>query len=115
MWSVRNKVCNEYDLVYAEVVVVPCDRLWNWVADQMKRDILAATGGDRGKNNVYWGWIEGNTSYGNGASELKTFTRANKGIIDEDLAMRVFHITVMGEVDFFRLAGRQSCLPTSLL
>ena len=71
--------------------------------------------GNDGRSNVYWGWIEENASYEDGALELERFIDANEDMIDEDLAMRVYRMAMMRELNFFRSAGRQSPLPTTLL
>ncbi|ADO68875.1 TenA family transcriptional regulator [Stigmatella aurantiaca] len=87
--------------LYAIVAMIPCERLWSWLANQMI--------GDAGPGNLYSFWITGNTS-DTGACRLEAFVDAHAHHLDEGRALSVYRTCMLGECNFFRSACKQDPL-----
>jgi thiaminase/transcriptional activator TenA len=87
--------------LYLVIAMIPCERLWSWLANQVK------PGPSSG--NLYNFWINGNLN-DSGAQKLETFINQHVNNIDAKLALGVYQGCMTGEGDFFRSAGGQSPL-----
>ncbi|MEM8930063.1 MAG: TenA family transcriptional regulator [Acidobacteriota bacterium] len=94
----ESEVATSYEPIYAVVVMTPCDRLWSWLARQLRADATAS--------NLYRFWIEENRD-DSGAVHLEQAIDANAELLDEDTASKVFRRAMRGELDFFRAACGQ--------
>jgi len=100
--DLESNVANNYDPLYAAVVMLPCDRLWYWLATQIAPDSPT--------NNVYQFWIADNGGSDSGAKRLEAFIDAHAAQIDADIAHHIFHQAMLGEVNGFRSACGQKLL-----
>ena len=96
--SFESEVATTYDPIYTVVVMTPCDRLWSWLAQQLRADATSS--------NLYRFWIEENLD-DSGAVHLEQTIDANADLLDEETAAKVFRRAMRGELDFFRAACGQ--------
>ncbi|MDJ0628949.1 MAG: hypothetical protein QNJ44_11875 [Rhodobacter sp.] len=80
----EGQVVRTLDPVYSLVVMLPCEYLWAWLAEQM---------GTPARTNVYGGWITGNAdpdgSYAMG-NVLQAYSAAHPGAVDPRLAAAIY-------------------------
>lgn len=98
----ESEVCRTYDPLYAVVVMIPCDRLWYWLSNQIKPNGASP--------NAYQFWIDGNSGSDNGAAKMEAVVDDHATAIDEAKALHVYRTAMLGEVNFFRSACRQPLL-----
>lgn len=98
----ESEVAHHYDPLYTVVVMIPCDRLWYWLANQIKSGSSAT--------NVYDFWINGNSASDNGAHQMENVVDTHAAQLDEDTALHVYRTAMLGEVNFFRSTCRQPLL-----
>ncbi|MEM7116428.1 MAG: TenA family transcriptional regulator [Chloroflexota bacterium] len=98
----ESKVAHTYDPLYAVVVMIPCDRLWYWLATQLK--------GEAATPNTYQFWIDGNSAGDNGAAKMEAVVDSHATDIDQAQALTVYRTAMLGEVNFFRSACGQKLL-----
>ena len=92
--------------VYGTVVMIPCERLWPWLASQLKSDA--------GSSNVYSFWITENDSF-HGANRVDNFIDGWFADHQEDYqwetALAVYRSAMTSELNLFRTACGQSLEP----
>ena len=98
----ESKVAHTYDPLYAVVVMIPCDRLWHWLATQLK--------GKAATPNAYQFWIDGNSAGDNGAAKMEAVVDKHAANIVQERALTVYRTAMLGEVNFFRSACGQKLL-----
>ncbi len=95
-------IAQNYDPHYAVVVMLPCDRLWYWLATQIEPDAT--------EPNLYAFWMKENGSSDAGAKRLERFIDAHTDSIDESIALEIYRTAMLGEVNGFRSAGKQTLI-----
>lgn len=93
------------DEVYFVVAMIPCSRLWYWLANQM-----AAY---EGPGNAYSFWIRENKQ-GDGGKKLEDFVNKYQQILDKDEANEIYREAMRCEVNFMRSACQQELLPCEM-
>ncbi len=94
-------VARQLPPLYLVVAMIPCERLWSWLANQVK------PGSPSG--NLYNFWINGNLN-DSGAQKLETFINEHVNNIDVNQAISVYQGCMTGEGNFFRSAVGQTPL-----
>uniref|UniRef100_UPI00358E7C1F uncharacterized protein n=1 Tax=Myxine glutinosa TaxID=7769 RepID=UPI00358E7C1F len=91
----EKNVAKKMHPIYFLIAMIPCTRLWQWLAEQIKTGIS--------KNNVYSFWIEANHG---GSHTLEDFVNENaeKYEVDHGKALDVYLGAMRGEVGFFTSA-----------
>ncbi|CAH1265317.1 Hypp3161 [Branchiostoma lanceolatum] len=92
------KVAQEGGLYYL-VAMIPCLRLWPYLAKKMKAE----------DGNIYKFWIDENGSF-HGAEKVEKVVNAHASSIDSQKASRIYRKCMYGEVNFFRSACGQPLL-----
>ncbi len=80
----ESKIVSRENPVYCIVVMLPCDYLWYWLANQCAPPV---------PGNLYAPWITGNNDPGGAyamGNFLELFQEKYPGIIDENKAIRVY-------------------------
>jgi len=86
------KVAHKMEPIYTVVSLVPCERLWPWIGEQIK-DSSATFG-------VYRDWI-GDNFTGDGYKDVEKFLNEHEAIIDKEKAKQVYDTCMDGEFGFF--------------
>ncbi|XP_066284163.1 uncharacterized protein [Branchiostoma lanceolatum] len=102
--DVEYKVAHEEDPLYYLVAMIPCYRLWPYLANKMQAE------GDDKASNIYKFWIE---EYGSFKSAEGVESEVNKAsaLIDHQKASQIYHSCMVGEVNFFRSVCDEELLP----
>ncbi|MEM7133760.1 MAG: TenA family transcriptional regulator [Chloroflexota bacterium] len=103
--SFESDVARNFEPHYAVVVMLPCDRLWYWLATQIRPDAADP--------NSYAFWIKENGASDAGAKRLERFIDTHTDLIDESIALDIYCRAMLGEVNGFRSAGKQDLLDLS--
>eukprot|EP00058_Branchiostoma_floridae_P016387 XP_002601875.1 hypothetical protein BRAFLDRAFT_75908 [Branchiostoma floridae] len=100
--NLENKVAHEEGgPLYYLVAMIPCLRLWPYLANKMKRANKMKDEGDDKDSNIYKFWIDENDSY-QGAEEVEAVVNAYSSLIDRQKASKIYRECMYGEVNFFR-------------
>lgn len=103
-------VASQLHPIYGVVAMIPCERLWSWLAAQLKSSI--------GANNVYSFWIEENLP-SKSAQRLENFVdawfAANPKHYNHEDAMFAYRGSMLGEVNDFRAATGESLFKPSTM
>lgn len=81
---------------YVFCVMLPCEYLWNWVANQLKTKTSA--------ESLYYFWIEGNGGTPTGAYQMANMLEEYRDKIDEKEANEIFHKAMEYEFEVFKSA-----------
>lgn len=91
-------VAGNLDTPYLFAVMLPCEYLWTWVANQLKLKLKANPEG------LYYFWIEGNAGIPNGAYQMANMLEAYRSEIDEAKAKEIFRTAMEHELKVFTSA-----------
>ncbi|XP_076153466.1 uncharacterized protein LOC143136634 [Alosa pseudoharengus] len=84
-------IMNTKEPIYFAVSLLPCSRLWGWLANQV----------DMTQTNAYFGWKKDNTG-GNPEKHYKELFTKHINVTDKVLeAYRIFRMQMQNEHDFF--------------
>ena len=92
--------------IYGVMAQMPCERLWPWLAQQLK------PGSPPG--NAYQGWINDNYDYKHEfllSNYLDQWFGSNPDQYDEAVALAVLRGSVIGELNLFRSACGEALEP----
>lgn len=99
-------VAKSADPVCMAVVMLPCNRLWYWLATRIRDNCHD----DAESRNLYRFWFERNGESDSGAKKLEGVIDRYADILDCQLAYRVFTMAMVGEVNAFRAACNEDPL-----
>ncbi|MBO5156346.1 MAG: hypothetical protein J6C05_04350 [Prevotella sp.] len=91
-------VAQHLDSPYVFAVMLPCEYLWNWVANE-----LAKTADPKG---LYYFWIEGNGGKPEGAYQMAAMLERYRNRIDEAKAKEIFRTAMEHEKEVFTCATK---------
>ena len=89
--------------IYGLIAQIPCERLWPWLADQLKSKSSAG--------NVYQFWIDENYHYKHSlllSNYMDDWFGKNPDQYNHDVALAVLRGSMIGELNMFRAACGQS-------
>ncbi len=92
-------VATSYHPIYGIVVMIPCYKLWAWLANQLEPSSPPG--------NLYEFWITENSSFESAYrmdNFLNSWAAAHPGVVAPPLAQAVYEAAMMGELNFFRSA-----------
>lgn len=86
-------VAGNLDSPYLFAVMLPCEFLWNWVANQLQPSASV--------HGLYYFWIEGNAGIPNGAYQMANMLETYRQDIDENRAKEIFRTAMEHELKVF--------------
>ncbi len=89
-------VAGNLESPYLFCVMLPCEYLWTWVANQL--DPVTSVG------SIYRFWIEGNKGIPNGAYQMANILEQYRSRIDESEANEIFRNAMTYELKVFKSA-----------
>lgn len=81
---------------YLFCVMLPCEYLWNWVANQLAPVTP--------KESLYYFWIEGNGGTPDGAYQMANMLEQYRSSVDESQANDIFRTAMEYELEVFKSA-----------
>lgn len=87
---------------YLFVVMLPCEYLWNWVANQLDPEVPT--------DGLYRFWIDGNGGTPTGAYQMADMLEDYRNRVDEDKAMEIFKTAMNHELRIFTEATQTNNL-----
>lgn len=81
---------------YLFCVMLPCEYLWNWIANRLSKDTP--------QNSLYYFWIEGNGGTPNGAYQMANILERYRSSLDESKANEIFRKAMTHELNVFSSA-----------
>lgn len=92
-------VASQLDSPYLFAVMLPCEFLWNWVANQLEPKASKAS-----KDGLYYFWIEENAGSPTGARQMESMLELYRAEIDENKAKEIFRTAMEFELKVFTSA-----------
>lgn len=89
-------VAGNLDSPYVFCVMLPCEYLWNWVANQLEP--LTS------KDSLYRFWIDANAGEANGAYQMANILELYRDQVDEEKANEIFRTAMGHELKVFTSA-----------
>ena len=89
-------VAGNLDSPYLFSVMLPCEYLWNWIANELDKTAP--------KDGLYYFWIEGNGGTPDGAYQMANMLESYRRQIDEEKAKEIFRIALQHELKVFTTA-----------
>ncbi len=101
--KLEKRCCTEENPIYALIVMLPCEYLWAWLAEQISE---FAT-----DSNLYSFWITGNSDPSGAfamGNVIDAFQKAHPGVIDPLTAQEFYGGAMTGELNDFAAATASS-------
>lgn len=102
-------VANQWHPIYGIVVMIPCYKLWAYLANQLA--------GRSPSGNLYQFWIDANLDW-NSAYRMDNFLNSwvlqHPGVADPESCMSIYKAAMLGELRFFESATGQTISPLQL-
>ncbi len=92
-------VAGNLDSPYLFSVMLPCEYLWNWIANQLAPQMS--------ENDLYHFWIDENGGEPNGAYQMANMLEKYRPEIDEARAMEIFQTAMQHELTVFTEATKK--------
>ena len=89
-------VAGNLDSPYLFSVMLPCEYLWNWIANELDKTAP--------KHALYYFWIEVNGGIPDGAYQMANMLESYRRQIDEAKAKEIFRIALQHELKVFTAA-----------